>query len=335
MKSRQLYDWPGNAVGAPQGTFDSYSRPALMPAATYNDYLAEATAAEAQRLLAPARPQETGQFNVFNIADTMATRGSRPPMNFGRRPFYKISLIRGRSRVEVADRVVEVAGPALWLVTSRVPYRWHPHDTEQTGYFCVFTDEFLRPAQGGLVPDELPVFQPAACPVLALGEDDYAAVAVIFEKMAREMTSNYGYKYELLRAYVLELVYLAQKLLPGPAAAPAPPAAARLAARFSELLERQFPLATPGQVLGLRTARDFAGALAVHVNHLNRVLKDTTGHTTTALIAARLGQEARQLLRHTTWTVSEIADGLGFTDVAHFCHFFKRQTGQVPGAYRG
>ncbi|RZK62320.1 MAG: AraC family transcriptional regulator, partial [Hymenobacter sp.] len=154
-------------------------------------------------------------------------------------------------------------------------------------------------------------------------------------KMTREMASDYAYKHELLRAYLLELIYLAQKLLPAPAATPAPPAAARLAARFTELLERQFPLAAPGQQVGLRTARDFAEALAVHVNHLNRVLKEATGHTTTALLGARLGQEARQLLKHTTWTVSEIADGLGFTDVAHFCHFFKRQTGRAPGDYRG
>ena len=301
-----------------------------MSATTYDEFLTETSAS----LLPAVRPTETGQFNVFNVADLMASRSSRPPMSFGRRPFYKISLMRGRSRVEVADREVEVSGPALWLVTSRVPYRWHPHDAEQTGYFCVFTDEFLLPVKGGLVLEELPVFQPAACPVLALSEEEYAAVAVIFEKMAREMASDYAYKYELLRAYLLELIYLAQKLLPASATVPAPPAAARLATRFTELLERQFPLAAPGQQAGLRTARDFAEALAVHVNHLNRVLKETTGHTTTALIAARLGQEARQLLRHTTWTVSEIADGLGFTDAAHFCHFFKRQTGRVPGDFR-
>lgn len=301
-----------------------------------DQYLTESqAAAEGRQLLAPARPPEAGGFNVFNIAEMMATRSSRPPMSFGRRPFYKISLIRGRSRVEVADRTVELAGPALWLVTSRVPYSWHPHDEQQTGYFCVFTDEFLRPAQGGLVPEELPVFQPAACPVLTLSKEDFATVEVIFEKMAREMTSGYAYKYELQRAYLLELIYLAQKLLPAGTAAPVPTAAARLAARFTELLERQFPLASPGQPLGLRTAGDYAEALAVHVNHLNRVLKDATGHTTTALIASRLGQEARQLLRHTTWTVSEIADGLGFTDVSHFCHFFKRQTGSVPGDFRG
>ena len=130
------------------------------------------------------------------------------------------------------------------------------------------------------------------------------------------------------------MIHAGQKLQPAPAAAPAHHAAARLAARFTDLLERQFPLETPRQRLRLRTAQDYAGQLAVHVNHLNRVLKQATGLTTTALLAGRVAQEAKMLLRHTSWSVSEIADSLGFADAAHFCNFFKRQTGLVPGAFR-
>ena len=101
-----------------------------------------------------------------------------------------------------------------------------------------------------------------------------------------------------------------------------------------ELLERQFPLTTPQQRVPLRTAKDFADHLAVHVNHLNKVLKETTGRTTSDLLAGRLVQEAQVLLKQTNWTISEIADGLGFADVAHFSHFFKRQTSLAPAAYR-
>lgn len=283
----------------------------------------------------PGRLRQAGLFNVFDVADLMLTYRSRPPMTFDRRAFYKISLIRGRSRVEYADQQVEVARQALWFVTHRVPYRWLPHDLDQTGYFCVFTDEFLLPAKSRVVPGELPVFQPGGCPVVAVSDAEYATIEAIFRKMAQEMASDYAYKYDLLRVYLLELIHVGQKLQPAAALAPAPTAAARLLALFDDLLERQFPLETPQQQLRLRTAADYAAALAVHVNHLNRVLKETTGHTTTALIARRVAQEARMLLQHTNWTVSEIADGLGFTDVAHFCNFFKRQTGQVPGAFRG
>jgi AraC family transcriptional activator of pobA len=281
------------------------------------------------------QPRTAGQFKVVRVADLMVNRENRPAMSFDRRPFYKISLMRGRSRVEYADREAEVEGLGLWFVTSRMPYRWQPHNTEQTGYVCLFTDEFLLPVKGGIVLEELPVFGPAGCPVLAVSEEEYAYLASIFEKMLLESGSDYAYSQELLRAYLLELIYCGQKLRPDLVPLPAPTAAGRLAAQFTDLLERQFPLAAPRQQLALRTARDYAAALAVHVNHLNRVLKEVTGHTTSALLADRLAQEARQLLKQSNWTVAEIADSLAFTDTAHFCHFFKRQTGLSPGDYRG
>jgi AraC-like DNA-binding protein len=284
--------------------------------------------------LLPGAQREIGHFNLFDIADLMPGYRTRPPMTFDRRAFYKISLICGRSRIEYADQVVEVAGKALWFVTHRVPYRWLPHDLNQTGFFCVFTDEFMQAGKGGLALDELAVFQPGGCPVLHLSDEDYARIELLFSKMASEIKSDYPYKYDLLRAYLTELVHLGQKLQPAPAAALTHSAAARLAARFAELLERQFPLDVPQQRLRLRTAADYADQLAVHVNHLNRVLKETTGHTTTGLITSRLAQEAKLLLKHTNWAVAEIADCLGFTDTAHFCHFFKRRTGLPPGDFR-
>jgi AraC family transcriptional activator of pobA len=286
-------------------------------------------------LLPTTMQREVGQFNVFNVADLMLANRNRPPMTFDRRAFYKISLISGRSRVEYADQAVELNGRALWFATHRVPYRWLPQDAAQTGYFCVFTDEFLLPTKSALAPDELPIFQPGSYPLREVTEEEHAAIEAVFQKMTREIASDYAYKYDLLRAYLVELLHLVQKLQPAPALAPSHSAAARLAGLFADLLERQFPLETPQQQLRLRTATDYAGHLAVHVNHLNRVLKETTGHTTTALIASRVTQEAKMLLKQTNWTVSEIAESLGFTDAAHFCHFFKRQASLTPGDFRG
>ena len=289
----------------------------------------------AKALLLPEQRREVGQFNVFNVADLMLANRDRPPMTFDRRAFYKISLIRGHSRIEYADQAVEVEGQALWFASSRVPYRWLPHNREQAGYFCIFTDEFLRPVKGRTLLEDLPFYRPEACPVVQVADADFAAIAAIFQKMEREIASAYAYKYDLLRAYLLELMHDVQKLQPAQALVPSHGASARLTAQFSDLLERQFPLESPQQRLRLRTATDYAGQLAVHVNHLNRVLKDTTGHTTTGLVSARVTQEAKVLLKQTDWNISEIADSLGFADAAHFCNFFKRQTGLKPGDLRG
>ncbi len=73
---------------------------------------------------------------------------------------------------------------------------------------------------------------------------------------------------------------------------------------------------------------------AVHVNHLNKVLKEVTGSTTTEIISNRVTQEAKILLKQTHWSVSEIAYTLGFDDLANFSNYFKKQTSFTPLAFR-
>jgi AraC-like DNA-binding protein len=281
----------------------------------------------------PDMQREVGQFDVFRLEDGQPGRPRLPLPDFHRQAFYKISLSRGPGRIEYADAVLDLAPNTLLLLTPHVTYRWLPHPA-QAGFFCVFTADFLLPAKGGVVLDELPIFRPGARPLVTATEAESAAIEAIFQKMVQEMAADYAYKYDLLRTYLVELIHRVQKLQPtlGPLAAPT--AAGRVAARFAELLDAQFAPGGPPASPRLRTAHDYADALAVHVNHLNRVLKQATGHTTTALLADRLAQEAKLLLKQPGPNVSEIADHLGFTDVAHFCTFFKRQTGLTPGDFR-
>ena len=309
-----------------------------MKAISLEEFYQQLTAATggAPGALLPAGIQrEIGHFNVFDVAGLFRRVRQKPPMLYDRRAYYKINLIRGRSRVEYADKVLEVADQALLFATPKVPYNWEPLDRQQAGHFCVFTAEFLLPAKSGVVLDELPLFRAGGCPVFAVTAAEAAALEAIFEKMHREIAGSYAYKYDLLRTYVLELLHAGQKLQPAAALPQSHTAAARVAALFIELLERQFPIETPQQKLQLRTAADYADRLAVHVNHLNRVLKETTGHTTTEIIGGRVTQEAKLLLRQTRWNISEISDSLGFAEVAHFSNFFKRQTSLSPAGFRG
>jgi len=138
----------------------------------------------------------------------------------------------------------------------------------------------------------------------------------------------------LLRNYVLELIHYGQKLQPATMLHPTHNASVRVTSLFIELLERQFPIESPNQQLALRTAKDYADRLAIHVNHLNKVLKESTGKTTTAIISNRIIQEAKILLKQTDWNISEIAYSLGFEEVAHFSNFFKKQTTFSPLNFR-
>lgn len=287
-----------------------------------------------ETLLPDGINKEIGHFNVFDVADLMARIQKKPFMPYNRRAYYKISLISGRNRAEYADKVIDIEKNALLFATPKVPYHWLPQDWKQSGYFCVFTDDFLVKNKSGVVLDELPIFRSGSVPVFQLSDEDAQELNSIFKKMHRELSSDYAYKYDLLRNYVLELIHYGQKLQPVTALYPTHTASARVTSLFVELLERQFPIESPHQKLSLRTAKDYADRLAVHVNHLNKVLKENTGKTTTDLISSRIVQEAKILLRQTDWNVSEIAYCLGFEEVAHFSNFFRKQTSLSPAGFR-
>ena len=278
--------------------------------------------------------RQIGHFNVFKIDEWTSTLQKPKPMPYNRRAYYKISAVSGRNKAEYADKEFNIEQHGLLFATPKIPYNFVPQDDTQAGYFCIFTADFLLPSKSGVVLDDLPIFRPGGYPVFQLTEDEVLEIHQIFKKMYVELASDYAFKYDLLRNYVLELIHYGQKLQPAPLHPPTHGAANRVHSLFVELLERQFPIDTPHQKLQLRTAKDYADRLAVHVNHLNKVLKESTGKTTTDLISGRILQEAKIMLKQTDWNISEISNCLGFEEVAHFSNFFKKQTDFSPVSYR-
>ena len=278
--------------------------------------------------------REIGHFNIFEAEKLFDKKTGTRIMPYSRREYYKISWIRGNSRAEYADKVIDIQGSALLFATPKIPYHWLPEDSNQTGMFCIFTPDFLFSNKAGIQLDELPIFQPGQLPVFQIGEEEIKEIEYIFRKMQKELGSDYQYKYDLLRNLVMELIHYGQKLQPMSALSATQNASERISSLFIELLERQFPLDSPHQRLSLRTAKDYADRLAVHVNHLNKVLKQVTGSTTTDIISKRVIQEAKILLKQTHWNITEIAYTLGFDDLAHFSNYFKKQTSFTPVAFR-
>ena len=277
---------------------------------------------------------DIGHFNVFRIKDLYKTCTAKPTMPYNRRTYYKISLIKGRNSVEYADKVIDISDYAILFATPRIPYKYTPLDQNQSGHFCVFTKDFITKSNSGLIIDDIPIFNSNSDFIYHITEEQALEFESTFEKMQTEIASDYAFKYDLLRNYVIELIHHGQKLKPIAATQNNINAASRISTLFIELIERQFPIESPTQVLQLRTAKDYADRLQVHVNHLNKVLKDLTGKTTTEIISGRITQEAKALLKQTNWNVSEIAFSLGFEEVAHFSNFFKKQTATSPLSFR-
>ena len=275
--------------------------------------------------------KEIGHFNVFKL-DEFSGKDAKP-IPYNRKAYYKISMIIGQARVNFADKELQIEKRGLLFANPQIPYNWEPLGSSLSGFFCIFTDAFFN--QYGNIR-EYPVFKPGGNPVFELTEEQVKALSAIYLRMFEEIGSDYAYKYDVLRNLVMELVHSALKMQPANSTMyVGSNAATRISSLFMELLERQFPIESPLQQMQFRYPQEFAQQLAVHVNHLNKALKEVTGRTTSQLIAERIMQEARILLKHTNWNISEIAWCLGFEELSHFINFFRKSERRTPKAFRG
>jgi AraC-like DNA-binding protein len=274
--------------------------------------------------------KDIGHFNVFRVEDCLGP--DKAPVQYSRRDFYKISLMRGNHVYHYADKSLEVSGTTLLFFNPSVPYTFEQHSDNATGFFCIFRESFFTEQRTNL--KDLPMYEPGGKPAFILDKKQDKYVSDIFEKMIEEMSTEYRFKYDLIRNYIMEIIHYSLKMQPSEVLYRHTDANARITAIFTELLERQFPIESPSQQFSLRSASDFAQHLNVHVNHLNRAIKLTTGKTTTSHIFERLLSEAKALLKHTNWSIAEISYCLGFEEPTHFNHFFKKLTQMTPSAFR-
>ncbi|OON70304.1 helix-turn-helix domain-containing protein [Hymenobacter sp. CRA2] len=273
-------------------------------------------------------PQLKG-FKVYAVDEPCLTKS-----RFVRRDYYKVILLTTQARLHYGHQSWDLDGTYLLFFNPHIPYAMEMRGDFRRGYISLFTEAFITAHDCSESLQQSPLFKFGSTPLFRLAEAQAAFMTGIFEKMLAEQQAEYPFKAELIRTYLQLAVHEALHLQPVESFPQHKNAAARLTAQFLELLEQLFPVESPEQALPLKTAQEFADRLAVHVNHLNKAVKEVTGKPTSAHITSRITDEAKALLQHTTWSVAEIAFCLGFAYPTYFNNFFKKQTGITPLACR-
>lgn len=273
---------------------------------------------------------EEGHFNIFRIEDHATN--DKNSVVYGRKDYYKICLVNGNSKIHYADKSFEILEYGLLFTSPLIPYNWEVSDPLQKGYSCIFTASFFT-NYGEL--KKYPFFMPNGYPVFELNRSEVDKLEKVFEQMMDEKKSDFEFRDDALRNLTIQLIHDALKIRPTKNVSfDKVNAANRITSFFYELLESQYPIRNTIDGIKLRTASDFADQMAVHVNHLNKSIKKTTQKTTSELITDRLLKEAKIMLRHSSWAISDIAYNLGFDGPSHFSNFFKKKLKVTPSEYR-
>lgn len=282
-----------------------------------------------EHLILPNQNELGGHINVFPRWHCSSVS------TYVRRDYYRIVLVIGTGIFTYADQRIEIDRPALFLTNKTTPYSWTPLSAEQKGWACVFSEHFFRFDNQIVLQQNFPIFNIDKLPVYFLNNKQLQEFSSIFENMEEDLKSDYIYKYSLLQNYLLTLIHKIQKMEDDILVKhQTMDAAHRTTFRFLELLEQQFPIESPDAPLLLKTPKEFAQHLFMHVNSLNHSIKRVTGKTSSMLISNRVIQEAKALLLNSDWNISEISNALNFEHPAHFTNYFRKHTNQTPKEFR-
>lgn len=267
-------------------------------------------------------------FKVYEVS-----RSENATHVHARRDYYKIVLVTGDMVISYGDKTIEAKGTFLFFANPHVPHTVTHRSKERKGYACLFTEAFIVNRERTAILQNSPLFRFDGIAVIPVNRQQAAFLTGLYQKMISAHNGDYPYKDALLKNCIELIIHEALNIQPQNGMKEKN-AATRITYLFLELLERQFPIDNTNDPLNLRTAQDFAGALSVHVNYLNRSVKTVTGKPTSTHIAERITAEAKALLQHTNWSIADIAYSLGFEYPTYFNNYFKRLTGLAPNSFR-
>jgi len=251
---------------------------------------------------------------------------------FQRKPFYKIALLSGDAVYESSDKQISISGNTIVFTDPMVRFSFRTNDENFDGKYCVCSDSFLRGTNRRSFTN-WPVLKGRNIYTQSLNNEQYEDLMRIFNDIENEQKSDYPFKEELIRNKVFDVIHYTQKLNKNQFEI-APVQAESLEERFFSTLEDTFFNIRKETPLEDKSPAYFAQLLHTSVDQLNKTIKKATGKTTQALIHERIIEEANVLLKHTMYSVKEIAWCFHFQETSHFQNFYKKHTNCTPLEYR-
>lgn len=235
-------------------------------------------------------------------------------------------LAHGRMTVLIDGLPHRFVGPAAVVVPALVVHAFVA-ERDARGFVLTASREFFRCPESNAASEAL-VGLFAAPSLLSPGRQADAAwpVDAMFGVLAHEAGAREAGSdliVERLAKSIFLLVARFDRQQLGSAGAES---ADRDLARFLALVDRHF-------AADLSLA-EYAQRMDASVERLTRLARKGTGKSPMQLVHERRLKEACHRLAQTAQSIGEISSGLGFSDVAYFCRFFKKRAGSTPGQFR-
>ena len=239
--------------------------------------------------------------------------------------FSIVYVEKGKGEKTIGDITVPVKDRTLMIVPAQTLTATTFSETVKGFHLSFNLDFFLQEPFPHYHFLQLDIFKQKITPFAYPGPRKGKQLSAIFEAILEEREHQRKNKQELIALKILELIIQCNRQLKTEKNL-APNDKHPLMVQYIELIQQHYKKQ--------HVTSFYAQQLHIHPNALNAATQRYLSQPAKSLIATRLLNEARSLLRFTSLSVKEIAYELGFQSPSSFFRFFKRLNGNPPEAYR-
>ncbi len=261
-------------------------------------------------------------FDIFRLEDLeIEAVKALPPY---RKSFYHVSFKISPSNSSVfinADRFENRRNCLVFSSPYHI-YSWQ-RDSNTKGFVFYFKDEFLACD----ILSEFPFFNVTQSNLFEPEQAEAEKLLGYFQMIWAEFRGANSYKNHITHSLVLALLYYCKSLYERYRSQEKDqPRSLIILNQYQQLINKFY--------LEKKTVEEYASLLAITPNHLNDVIKQSTGKTARSFIVERILLEAKSLLTHTQLDIADISHNLQFDEPTNFSKFFKKYVGLTPLQFR-
>ena len=247
-----------------------------------------------------------GSFYIKRLESKLPVEATEVPRTTLPR-FTFLFMLEGEVLADIAGQSYLCRGGQFLLIPDNTPFAVH-HYRDLVGYTGSFSLSFLKDSSYPCLTGGKPVFH-------TFWFDEAAFVAEIMDRISAACArGDDGYVH---RAFDLILYGLRT---------PAKEKAHPMVNRFMEMLfDRQ-------QVTD--TVSGYANRLGISPSYLNKLVRTQTRHSAMDWVEIARVNWAKNLLRSSALSVTEVSKAVGIDDASYFTRFFRKVTGYTPSEFR-
>ncbi|MFB9052504.1 helix-turn-helix domain-containing protein [Formosa undariae] len=248
-----------------------------------------------------------------------------------KRDFFEMGIIAQHNknmRIGEQDFKKMTNGLAIVSPFQTISYGENNSDADDdSGYVIYFKSSILDSLkQPYEVQNQFPFFKIHTLPLYYLSEDDFIEISTLAEALYQESRSSEVNSLEMIRALLFQLLYKVKRITHNNEGIVPLNRFDVIMAKFENAI-----LASNNNFLSVNA---YASKLNISPIYLSECVKRATGQSAQKVIIDYKVLHSKTLLHQKELSISEVADALGFNEVANFNQFFKRNVGITASKFR-